>query len=369
MTTGNTLDDWDGFISSIGYGSYRSKVWAGADRTDALPANTEHGYTATLKERKMSVLSYKLLASTVYTRSTYQFCPGLPKVGTFPQNECVAKVWDKLSQTRFNAGVFAGEFRETVDFISGSIRALALSVRSVRAGRFKRAIRELLDRPAPPKTLLTKGARNRRPGENVGVLANNWLSYYYALVPLLSDIEAGYKYLTTNYETISYLKVSAKREETKNLTLTNVTWSYESKAIYEIRGKIISKVSTVDRIGLTDPFSIAWELTRLSFVVDWITPIGTFLQAVNAKRKCEFEQLFCTKASFEYLYGPLAKSVVGFTFLTPPKTEDFARHVFVQRSSLGSLDVKLPSIENPLDLSYQKYVTSTALLHQAFGRF
>jgi len=35
------------------------------------------------------------------------------------------------------------------------------------------------------------------------------------------------------------------------------------------------------RYGLTDPLSLAWELTTLSFVMDWFTGVGAFLGSLS----------------------------------------------------------------------------------------
>lgn len=45
---------------------------------------------------------------------------------------------------------------------------------------------------------------------------------------------------------------------------------------------------TLSQLGITNPLEIAWELTTLSFVVDWFLPIGNYLGALDAARGYSF---------------------------------------------------------------------------------
>jgi hypothetical protein len=41
-------------------------------------------------------------------------------------------------------------------------------------------------------------------------------------------------------------------------------------------------------LGLTNPLAIAWELVPFSFVLDWLVPVGTWLQSLDATLGVKF---------------------------------------------------------------------------------
>jgi len=60
------------------------------------------------------------------------------------------------------------------------------------------------------------------------------------------------------------------------------------------------ELASLKQFGLANPLSIAWELVPWSFVVDWVLPVGEFLDACTAtfgltfKDGCRVETAKCT---------------------------------------------------------------------------
>lgn len=351
MTSGTQLDDWDGTAANgTKFGYYRKRTWAGADRNSAIDGlRTEHGYQCSVVEKEMTRINYRILGS-YYDSSQGLFLPALPKLSGFPENEATMKVQRQLLQSKFNYGVFAGEFRETVRMIGGMFDALAGSIRLARKGKFRRASQTLF------------GHR----GKSIpGGLANNWLSYTYGLKPFLNDIMSFYELLLSTYEVVHKVRATVRVPYEGAYTLTGVRWAYKADSICQIRGTVRAKVSLADRVGLTDPYSIAWELTRLSFVLDWVLPIQNFLAACNASRMTEGSEFFVTKCNKERLDKPTNTNPEWFYGYDVPK-DDYSDYVVVYRLGMTALPWKFPSIQNPLGDSYGRILSGAALLRQAF---
>lgn len=352
MTTGNDLNDWDGYCpDGQPYGYFRRRIWSGADSAPGV-FDKENGYTATVYERKMSRIRYQLIAGFpwYYDSSHALFCPSLPAVTDFPVNEATAKVWDQLTQSKFNAGVASGEFRETVRMLSSMVRSLAKAVRYARQGRFDAALHSL--------------AGARRGSSAFSVFGNTWLQFTYGLIPFLKDMQALYDYLVRDYEVVSRVKVAVVRKLGGSKSQNGVRWNYEGKSICAIRGEVRSTLGEADRLGLADPASIAWELTRLSFVVDWAFPIGNFLAAANAARATSGSNFWITKCNMETLSAPRNENVTSYLFGTDQSC--FSSYTTVFRSQLVALPWDFPTIQNPFGDSYSRYISSAALLRQSF---
>jgi len=365
MTTGTTLKDWDGTTPNAAkYGTYHKRVWSGGDSSpgEFLKENPYLWTVESAQHTRGLVKHYLWMYGIPPTdTSSWAYAPGLPSISTYPTNRATGKVWDQLVQSEFNAGVFAGEFRETVDFISSSIKALAESYIQLRRGNFTAAARSLIDRPLDARFML-----KRHRTDNVGLLANNWLTYQYALMPLLRDIKAAYEYMLKTYKVIKRVKATAIDKFSGKRTQSGLTWNYEGSSVCEIRCIVTSEISQWDRLGLTDPASVGWELVRLSFVLDWILPVGNFLKAVNATRSVKTETIMLTQSRKETLSSPVWTGL-GQP-LTPINISDFKTHCSGQRWGVLSLPVRLPTITDPLGSSYERFLSASSLLSQTFGR-
>jgi hypothetical protein len=121
-----------------------------------------------------------------------------------------------------------------------------------------------------------------------GSAANEYLRYTYGLRPIMNDV----------YSLVQGIRVGDVPIATKTVNLTDSTFNSGSlrKQVNGVeyvgsfkRGIEVSVTYTVPsvnmaafdawRLGLTNPVSLLWELLTLSFVIDWFTGIGAFLEA------------------------------------------------------------------------------------------
>lgn len=194
--------------------------------------------------------------------------------------------YDALSKARdmkFNAPVFFGEARQTVDMFRNTAHTLGRAYGAFRKGNFKRAAKVLgIDKPT-------------------GALANNWLAYNYGWRPLLTDAVGAATSLWDFFNQPKYggqritvqsrrVKLPDKSQAFYNYATDGsgvpnykswISWtrSISGKAglLLEVEYTSAALASSLG-VGLTDPLLTAWELTPFSFVFDWFVDIGGWLE-------------------------------------------------------------------------------------------
>lgn len=175
-------------------------------------------------------------------------------------NKALGQLYDEIKQNDFNLAVFMGEAPEMLKLK----RQLSSDL-----GRLQR---------------LAKG-----PLKHVSYLAaGSWLTWKYAVSPVLSDIEAITNYVRRIPETVVFAKgrarsVVRKSDTTRYAPLGKI--NIDGSLVHKFRVSYVVEDPTLfelSRFGLTNPALIVWELIPLSFVVDWFFDIGSYLQNLEA---------------------------------------------------------------------------------------
>lgn len=354
MTAGTTT------TGSWGQGYYRYRNWVGGDGS----RDSEHEYTYHIRESELIPVKYGYVfwPAMMWDGSMSTFSPGLPQSSTDLTsnlvNQAAGKVWEDLSQSKFNLGVFSGEFRESYRMVCDAVLTLGKAIRLARRGQFDRSLRVLA------------GARRRGfIDEATKVASNSWMVWHFGVIPLMQDIIAAYEFMTTHYRVVKEVRKAAIYRDVKriNYTTSGVSWQWSIKAVAEIRGEIaMLELSAMDRLGLNDLPTVAWELTRLSWMIDWLVPIGNFLQAVNASNKTRGERIWLTRMQKETLMNPQNAKT---TYNIVPFDAGAFEHFF-QPGSANSRTVysgvpwACPTIQNPLGDHLSRWITSFAFLRQ-----
>lgn len=125
--------------------------------------------------------------------------------------------------------------------------------------------------------------------------SSSWLEYTYGIQPLYQDIYGAMKAMTDYHlgkPPIMMVRGKASftgGKETKfpsypSNGITNVCeTTTEVKVMYQYIVHDFPQ-STITSLGLTNPINLVWELTPLSFVFDWWSPIGDYLSSIDAAR-------------------------------------------------------------------------------------
>ncbi|DAD50304.1 maturation protein [ssRNA phage Gerhypos.1_22] len=129
--------------------------------------------------------------------------------------------------------------------------------------------------------------RNR--GKNV---PKNWLELQYGWKPLMSDIQGSADQIAASsgqkFRASVVGAVNQKRSITRNklnsfgpgiVVVGSSSVTTKVRLDYYLDSPILA---TLAQIGITNPVNLAWELFPYSFVVDWFTDVGGWLNSMDA---------------------------------------------------------------------------------------
>lgn len=301
--------------------------------------------------------SYSMLPSTVVTRNGV-LLHAPTSVRSFVET-CALR---KAQELKVELGTALAESRSNISMIaarSGQIARIALAMRK---GRWTE-VRRLL------------GLRGKHVKSSKR-FADNYLEYSFGWAPLASDI---YKASNAFVDGLSRPQtIRAKHSYRENIPFTRdrpkstPPWGDYTVETIERWSRCVlwaspnsAYLSVLATLGLINPVSVAWALVPFSFVVDWVLPIGDFLDATTAA------------VGLDFLGGSYSTQVVGdFTVVqqsganaTPAVTgglETAVRVELYRREVLGNFPGPLGVyVKNPFSMG--KAITSTALIRQLRG--
>lgn len=164
------------------------------------------------------------------------------------------------------------EFRQTAGLVTKAAEDIYRVYQSFRRGR---GAADLFAGFAQPRT------RNGRAA------ATRWLEIQYGFRPLFNDIygsaEALHKRIVEGSD--HFVKVRDSESFAGPVTTSygtasaSVVLRQKGVARYRISASGLKQLSEV---GITNPAKVAWELIPYSFVVDWVLPVGGFLEGLSA---------------------------------------------------------------------------------------
>lgn len=165
--------------------------------------------------------------------------------------------------------------------IGDTLTGLYRGYRSARKGRFREAFRHLGYQP--------------RKGWDKN-LSSKVLAFNLGVKPLVSDIYATVDKLSRNENEhgVGFVKVTGRRAsgDMSSSRLVIDDQGYLPRKLYyseymETKVRLHwaltnEPMASAEDAGLANPALLAWELLPLSFVVDYVVPIGDYLSALTA---------------------------------------------------------------------------------------
>ncbi len=201
--------------------------------------------------------------------------PGSPEDRGSAFEKSKAQAYNAIGGAKAQLGAGLAEAKQTLDMVSKIAVQLARAINAARVGNWTNVLRHLeLD------------LRHIFTGK---ALSERWLELQYGWFPLFSDLH-------------SLANVFIEDLRSKDMVVSgkgfgrwsSVTQTYDWDQTHE-EGDCNGRVKTViiatvdrsdihglDRMGLVNPASIAWELVPFSFVIDWFMPIGAVLETWTA---------------------------------------------------------------------------------------
>lgn len=253
----------------------------------------------------------------------------------------------------FSLGVAIGEARHTANLFAGTSGTMAGALLN-----FRRHANSISSWSARERALATAGA---------------WLEGYYGWGSLARDAFSLSKKLNKKLKvpltvsSKSWTKFSDVRDYHQTSRFRETSTVSSGGCLVKYQANIeLPLAREFESWGITNPLSIAWELSSLSFVLDWFIPIGNVLSSLSATAGLSFADgassrtLTCRSTSRYNDQNPYAPTPTGRgAYVTEVK--DFRR-----RPMAAFALPQLYANENPF--STNRVISAVALITQAVLR-
>jgi hypothetical protein len=295
-------------------------------------------------------------------------------VATLTEDSAVAKLLSKAKGAEFSLPVFFGEGRETLTMILGTAKKLAGAYSSLRRGNLPKC-RLLLGLGPPSKRQQNRFFR-QFGNDARRAAANHWLELQYGWIPLLMDVKSAAELLASRSEgDKSMIGKVTSRTSSSRLEVSTVQFSSSPYGDMLRRAKIVESwkfawkferkdTDSLGSLGLLNPVSVAWELLPLSFVVDWMLPVGRYLEHLDVPLR--FRHVGGTKG----YKRQVTTSYSDFRYDGHPGSgSENSDYILIQRQPLSDIpSLGLNSITVEPDIGVRRFFSGMALASQAFKK-
>jgi len=361
-------------IGNLSRNSVLTLGYAEKKRTGQLPQNPfgfseiSQGYRRGFVESKSyHIDSGKLTSVQTLSGVLGVFSPNAsPWSAAFKQaartnlyNQAVAKAQSKIKDATIDLSVFAGELRETRAMFIDIATRLKLAIDAARRKDVKSIYRHLS----------LAGSAD---------FANLWLAINYGIKPFIADLKGAVQALERGAMKERFNLVQDRARYQDSLKRASAyrggteEWTLKVEVGCRVKYAVTNPfLATLASLGLTNPGTTAWELAKLSFVVDWVVGVGGWLGQLDYHLGKQFRDgsyTTFTKEKVVFTAAYVTKTPVfnGGTVETSQSTA-FIEWVDVSRSVLTNWPITyLPVLKDPFSVSH--VATATALLQQTWGR-
>jgi len=282
------------------------------------------------------------------------------------ENLTVLKLASKVNPARTNLAESFSQATLMGKTVADNISRLADLVRIIHGKRPRGLVKVLGKKKAVSfgkgLTLLKKGGLSGSE-----LLAQLWLEYRYAWLPLIGDVDSSLKAYARYHEQhplVSKVTATSRKRSTTYQEIAFFTYSDGTQAVrkfYSANTTVLRfgveygldsiALNVLSGLGFTSPASLAWELTPFSFVVDWALPIGPALEAFSA-----FEGLVFRKGYKTYFTRREIRMAIESSGDVPSQHCSFrgwsdATRILVDRTALSAFPgSRVPSFKSPFSL-------------------
>lgn len=249
----------------------------------ARPADLFSGTTArdVYESRKIyTPIAYAGPDGSTYQTTVYDFVgggistPGAPVEPSSPIDMRVidGKLRKAILDQNVDLATALAEFKQTSNLVTQAAGDIYRAYQSLRHGK---GFADLFANLSKPRT------RNGRAA------ARRWLEFQYGMRPLFNDIYGSAQALHKTISEGSHLFAKARVHESFNRPVTTSYGTASVQIDLRMKGVARYRISSsglkqLSEVGITNPAKVIWEIIPYSFVVDWILPVGSFLEGLSA---------------------------------------------------------------------------------------
>jgi hypothetical protein len=218
-----------------------------------------------------------------------------------------------------------------------------------------------------------QGRKTKRPDVAPGTFSNElsgrWLEWRYAIQPMMYDLQDALKALYDSQTRPLWMRVASGGTSFYNdVELFAQVGSAKVYSISQSTGqvrvgcyfRVNPDVQAFKRLGLLNPVATLWELFPLSFVVDWLIPIGDYLGSLDAMVGVEVLSSW-TSYAFES-----SMTVTGYSHALPGEDAgyewgDSSKASKSSYNRVPAVDFNLPLPSFQLSLNANRVIDALAL--------
>lgn len=188
----------------------------------------------------------------------------------YVSNKALSKIYEQLNQVE-SLRVAWIERQKAIDLVTSGVRTLINIARAVKR-RDPKIVRAVLQRNPTAKDII------KTP-------SGLWLSYHFGWKPTVMDIHHAMGLIA---EPIPPLKVDGSSKGKVEIdTRPGIYDSYREGFFFEVdktvkMGLAVAGINTnvtlASSLGFGQPLSVAWELTTMSWMVDYVVNIGEYIK-------------------------------------------------------------------------------------------
>jgi hypothetical protein len=283
-------------------------------------------------------------------------------------NRALLKARLKVKNSTINLAQTMAEVGQTAGFVANTVDNIAELVWAFRNRNFIQW-RKFFTEGDVPRHVLRE-------------IQQRWLELQYAIRPLMGDIHGA---VTSLDEAAPYqVPILSVKASSGTKVEQTVSWDvpgsdshldhYQADVFMLHSSKVRidcvpvnAAFITAARLGLTNPAALSWELTRMSFVIDWFYPLGNYFSQFDALLGYQvlgYSMSNLTKVTSKARGMAYTKSD-GYP--VTQKWEGRYELTRLGRDARGEVPfAELPSVKNPFSASH--VMSSLALLSQALRK-
>lgn len=285
----------------------------------------------------------------------------------------------KLKGQQLNVIMLLKERKETLTGIHDRLKWLLTSVNAARKGDLIKSARSLRRfwRSRTPGVVNRYKAANDKVGKP---LANMWLELQFLHMQVMADTDGLMSELTAKPKVGFVHGRSGLENEVSDFVYDKGRYTWSGWGDFKFKRTIKSVsyaqisampdlefLTSFSRLGITNPLYVLWDSVPLSFVADWVIPIGKYLNAWDALVGMKFKGAHV---------GTIKQQTVEFISHTHPDKGGSVLEtgtVSIQNPRVFSRELTdwmpdLPQVRNPLSGLAWKVATTAALLSGAVGK-
>lgn len=181
-------------------------------------------------------------------------------------------------------------------------------------------------------------------------IPNGYLAWKYGFAPLARDIYSMAEIVREGLGSRAQILYASSTVSNSDQMKTN-EFGYQFSGQIHLKNtcSIMAKlneafIANAQSVGLVNPVELGWELVPYSFAVDWVLPVGNFLQALTASAGLDFLTGYDGQRMEGFLNGFQSPLPGGYTGIGDYCEGNFFEY---RRSRLTSFPTPVPYVKSP----------------------